>query len=69
MIIKKGRRIMKEIVSFLDLRNHYNEISKQCRDEKVPGVVTVNDHENTARLQDHYQMNAKLELFRMLIEA
>ncbi len=30
---------MKEIVSPSDLRNHYNEISKQCKDEKVPVVI------------------------------
>ncbi len=29
----------------------------------------MNDHENTAGLQDHYQMNVKLELFRTLTEA
>lgn len=25
-----------------DLRNHYNEISRQCREERTPVIITVN---------------------------
>ncbi len=54
-----------------DLRNHYNEISKQCREEKTPVIITVNGRGDTAvlGLQDYYQMKAELELLRTLAEA
>ena len=48
-----------------DLRNHYNEISKQCHDERNPVIITVNGRGDTAimGLQDYYQMKSELELF------
>ena len=54
-----------------DLRNHYSEISKQCREERVPVIITVNGRGDTAvlGLQDYYQMRAELELLRTLAEA
>ncbi len=54
-----------------DLRNHYNDISKQCREEKTPVIITVNGRGDTAvlGLQDYYQMKAELELLRTLAEA
>ena len=54
-----------------DLRNHYNEISKQCRDERNPVIITVNGRGDTAimGLQDYYQMKSELELLRALSEA
>ena len=54
-----------------DLRNHYNEISKQCREERTPVIITVNGRGDTAvlGLQDYYQMKAELELLRTLSEA
>lgn len=54
-----------------DLRNHYNEISKQCREERRPVIITVNGRGDTAvlGLQDYYQMKAELELLRTLSEA
>lgn len=54
-----------------DLRNHYNEISKQCREERTPVIITVNGRGDTAvlGLQDYYQMKSELELLRILSEA
>lgn len=54
-----------------DLRNHYNEISKQCREDRTPVIITVNGRGDTAviGLQDYYQMKAELELLRNLAEA
>lgn len=54
-----------------DLRNHYSEISKQCREERTPVIITVNGHGDTAvlGLQDYYQMKSELELLRTLAEA
>ncbi len=54
-----------------DLRNHYNEISRQCHDERSPVIITVNGRGDTAimGLQDYYQMKSELELLRILAEA
>lgn len=54
-----------------DLRNHYSEISKQCRKERTPVIITVNGRGDTAvlGLQDYYQMKAELELLRTLADA
>lgn len=54
-----------------DLRNHYSEISKQCRENRTPVIITVNGRGDTAvlGLQEYYQMKAELELLRNLAEA
>lgn len=54
-----------------DLRNHYNEISKQCKENKEPVIITVNGRGDTAilGLQMYKQMEAELELYRTLAEA
>lgn len=54
-----------------DLRNHYNEISKQCKETRNAVIITVNGRGDTAvlGLQDYYQMKSELELFRTLAEA
>lgn len=54
-----------------DLRNHYNEISRQCREERTPVIITVNGRGDTVVLgiQDYYQMKSELELLRNLAEA
>ncbi|MCH1982715.1 type II toxin-antitoxin system Phd/YefM family antitoxin [Ruminococcus sp. OA3] len=54
-----------------DLRNHYNEISKQCRENRNPVIITVNGRGDTAvlGLQEYYQMQAELELLRTLADA
>ncbi len=54
-----------------DLRNHYNEISKQCHEERIPVIITVNGRGDTVvlGLQDYYQMKSELELLRTLSEA
>ena len=54
-----------------DLRNHYNEISRQCHEERKPVNITLNGRGDTAilGLQDYYQMKSELELLRTLSEA
>ena len=54
-----------------DLRNHYNEISRQCHEGRNPVIITVNGRGDTAilGLQDYYQMKSELELLRALAEA
>lgn len=63
--------IMEVIRPSSDLRNHYNEISRQCHEERNPVIITVNGRGDTAilGLQDYYQMKSELELLRTLAEA
>ena len=54
-----------------DLRNHYNEISKQCREENEAVIITVNGRGDTVSLSyDEYRrLKARIELFEILAEA
>ena len=54
-----------------DLRNHYNEISKQCREEKEAVVITVNGRGDTVSLsyEEYKRIKARLELLEILAEA
>ncbi|MBM7560925.1 type II toxin-antitoxin system prevent-host-death family antitoxin [Fusibacter tunisiensis] len=54
-----------------DLRNHYNEISKQCHETRKPVIITKNGRGDTVviGLQDYKQLTAELELLRTLAEA
>lgn len=54
-----------------DLRNHYNEISKQCHETRKPVIITKNGRGDTVviGLQDYRQITAELELLRTLAEA
>ncbi len=56
-----------------DLRNHYNEISTQCRESKSAVIITVNgrggDTVVLGGLQQYNQMKSELELLRTLAEA
>ena len=62
---------METIRSSSDLRNHYNEISKQCHENRCVTIITVNGRGDTAilGLQDYYQMKSELALLRTLAEA
>lgn len=54
-----------------DLRNHYNEISKQCREEKEAVIITVNGRGDTVSISyDEYQtLKSRIELLELLAEA
>lgn len=62
---------METIRPSADLRNHYNEISKMCKDQKQPVYITVNGRGDTVlmALAQYEQMKAELELLRMLAES
>ena len=51
-----------------DLRNHYADISRTCKETRQPVVITVNGRGDTAvlNLQEYRQMQAELELLRAL---
>lgn len=54
-----------------DLRNHYNEISKQCKDNKEAVIITVNGRGDTVSLsyEEYKNMKARIELLEVLAEA
>lgn len=54
-----------------DLRNHYNEISKQCREDKEAVIITVNGRGDTVSLsyEEYKRMKARIELLEILAEA
>ena len=54
-----------------DLRNHYADISRTCKETRQPVVITGNGRGDTAvlNLQDYRQMQAELELLRALADS
>ncbi len=54
-----------------DLRNHYNEISKQCREGNEAVIITVNGRGDTVSLsyEDYKNMKSRIELLEILGEA
>ena len=54
-----------------DLRNHYNEISRQCREDHEADIITVNGRGDTVPLayEEYKRMKARIELIEILAEA
>ena len=54
-----------------DLRNHYNEISKRCKENKEAVIITVNGRGYTVALsyEEYKNMKARIELLEVLAEA
>ena len=63
--------LQEDIRPSADLRNHYNEISKQCREKKEAVIITVNGRGDTVSLsyEIYKLMKARIELLEMLSEA
>jgi len=53
------------------LRNHYNEISKQCKENKEAVIITVNGRGDTVSLsyEEYKNIKACIELLEILAEA
>ena len=64
-------RLNESIRPSADLRNHYNEISKQCREKGDAVIITVNGRGDTVSLgyEEYKRMLARLELLELLAEA
>lgn len=62
---------MEQIRPSSDLRNHYSEVSRVCRDTREPMYITVNGREDTIIMNSvaFRQMKARLELLDMLAES
>ena len=54
-----------------DLRNHYSEISKTCREDREAVIITVNGRGDTVSLsyEEYKNMKARIELLETLAEA
>ena len=54
-----------------DLRNHYNDISRSCREGKEAVIITVNGRGDTVSLayEEYKNMKARIELLEILAEA
>ncbi|MBO6148714.1 MAG: type II toxin-antitoxin system Phd/YefM family antitoxin [Lachnospiraceae bacterium] len=54
-----------------DLRNHYSEISRQCREDKKAVIITVNGRGDTVSLsyEEYKNMKSRIELLEILAEA
>lgn len=65
------RMLQETIRPSADLRNHYSEISKQCRENKEAVIITVNGRGDTVSLsyEDYKRMKARIELLEILAEA
>lgn len=54
-----------------DLRNHYSEISRRCREENEAVIITVNGRGDTVSLsyEEYKRMKSRIELLEILVEA
>ena len=54
-----------------DLRNHYSDSSRQCRENKEAVIITVNGRGDTVTLsyEEYKNMKARIELLEVLAEA
>ncbi len=54
-----------------DLRNHYNEVSRQCREGHEAVIITVNGRGDTVSIgyEEYKRMKARIELLEVLAEA
>ena len=55
----------------VDLRNHYSEISKQCRENKEAVIITVNGRGDTVSLsyEEYQRMKSRIQMLEILSEA
>ena len=63
--------IREDIRPSADLRNHYNEISKQCRENNEAVIITVNGKGDTVSLsyEDYKQIKNELRLYELLAQS
>ena len=63
--------IQESIRPSADLRNHYNEIARQCKEGNEAVIVTVNGRADTVSLayENYQRMKARIDLLELLSEA
>ena len=54
-----------------DLRNHYNDISRQCRENREAVIITVNGRGDTVSVsyEEYQRLKARIELLEILAES
>ncbi len=54
-----------------DLKNHYSEISRQCRENKEAVIITVGGRGDTVSIsyEEYRRMKARIELLETLAES
>ena len=54
-----------------DLRNHYSDISRLCREQNQTVIITVNGRGDTVSMsyEEYQRMKARMELLELLSEA
>ena len=54
-----------------DLRNHYNDIARHCKENKEAVIITVNGRGDTVSLsyEEYKNMKARIELLEILAAA
>ena len=54
-----------------ELRNHYNDIARHCKENKEAVIITVNGRGDTVSLsyEEYKNMKARIELLEILAEA
>ena len=54
-----------------DIRNHYNDIFRQCRENKEDVVITINGRRDTVSIsyEEYRRMKARIELLEILAES
>ena len=54
-----------------DLRNHYNDIARHCKENKEAVIITVNGRGDTVSLsyEEYKNMKARIELLEILADA
>ena len=64
----KGAFVMEYIRPSTDLRDHYSEISRDCRESREPVFITVDGREDTVIMDSAVfrRMRAQLELYELL---
>lgn len=63
--------IKEDIRPSADLRNHYSEISRQCREKNEAVIITVNGRGDTVSLsyEEYKRLKSKIELLEILAKA
>ena len=63
--------IQESIRPSVDLRNHYNEVSRQCREGNEAVIITVNGRGDTVSMayEEYRRMKARIELLELLSES
>lgn len=61
--------MMPDIRPSSDIRSHYAEVSRSCREERRPTILTVNGRGDTVimGLVDYEDQQARLELLETLV--